>query len=183
MYHLKSSVMNIHTHKQYEPSSFLTYIFYDTKFQPFVAKMGIRISKELVEDFQDDTHILDYLYKSELATTFQIENIEHIEFDKYDIIRDVFATPAMQRCINALRESNILSHVIENTYITHDATKSGESYEEDHSHLLSISPVSPIFFSYHIFFFTHLCIEDFVKTGKISREREELLLQAIRDLL
>lgn len=178
MYHLKSSVMSIH--QEYETNSFLTYIFYDTKFQPFVNKMGVRISKELVEDFQDDTNILDYLYKSELATTFQIENIENIAFDKYDILRNVFATTTMQRCIELLRSSNLFSHVLENNNITHGDTKIDESSFNLYSH---ISPVSPIFFSYDIFFFTHLCIQDFVRTGEISKEREELLIQAIRDLL
>lgn len=166
--------------KQYETNSFLTYIFYDVKFQPFVTKMGVRISKELVEDFQDDANILDYLYKSELATTFQIEDIENIAFDKYDIIRNVFTTNAMQRCIELLRSSNLFSHVLENNNITLGDTNADESSFNAYSH---ISPISPIFFSYDIFFFTHLCIQDFAKTGEISKEREELLTQAIRDLL
>ena len=166
-------------HKQYETNSFLTYIFYDIKFQPFVIKMGVRISKELVEDFQDDANILDYLYKSELATTFQIENIENIAFDKYDIIRNVFTTTTMQRCIELLRSSNLFSHVLENN-ITHGDTTYDES---SFNHYSQISPVSPIFFSYDIFFFTHLCIQDFARTGEISKEREDLLIQAIRDLL
>ena len=152
---------------EYNYDLLTTYAFYDTSFAPFIEKLQLNISQEATEGFQDDKDIIDYLYKSELSHAFNIEDITNIRFDKYLIFQSFFTTNTMTKCIQLLRDRDLLSCIM-----------------EDNKHSTENIPnLAPIFFSYHLFFFTNLCLQDFKITGTISEIHEELILQAINELL
>ena len=152
---------------EYNYDLLTTYAFYDTSFAPFIKKLQLKISHEATEGFQDDRDIIDYLYKSELSHAFNIEDITNIRFDKYLIFQSFFATNTITKCIQLLHDRDLLSCILENN--KHSTS--------------NIPNLAPIFFSYHLFFFTNLCLQDFKVTGTINELHEGLILQAINELL
>ena len=124
------------TQKVYNSNIFPTYVFYDSCFSDLIDKLNIHISEEVIGEFRNDKEILDYLYKSELSSVFDEENIEQINFDNYETLVSLFKNSAMQECIQAIKDKNIIPIV--------------ETKES------SQSCVIPLFFSYHLFFFTHM---------------------------
>ena len=152
---------------EYNYDLLTTYAFYDTSFAPFIKKLQLNISDEAIKDFQDDRDIIDYLYKSEISHAFNVEDINNIIFDKYLIFQSFFATNTIIKCIKVLQDRDFLSCIM-----------------QDNKHYTTNIPnVAPIFFSYHLFFFTNLCLQDFKINGDISEIHEELILQAINELL
>ena len=77
------------------------------------------------------------------------------------------ATNTITKCIQLLNDRDLLSCILENN--KHSTS--------------NIPNLAPIFFSYHLFFFTNLCLQDFKVTGTINELHEELILQAINELL
>ena len=152
---------------EYNYDLLTTYAFYDTSFAPFIKKLNIIISDQAIEEFRNDIDIIDYLYQSEISHVFNTEDISNISFDKYSIFQSFFSTKIMSKCIQNLYNKDLLSNII-----------------EDNKHTtINIPNIAPIFFSYHLFFFTNLCIQDFKLNGTISDLHEELILQAINELL
>ncbi len=152
------------THKVYNSNIFPTYVFYDSCFSDLIQKINIHISEEVIGEFRDDKEILDYLYRSELSSVFEEENIEKINFDNYETLISLFNNSEMKECIQAIKDKNIIPIV-----------ETKESIQ---------SCVIPIFFSYHLFFFTHMCIQDIIlQNGNISEIRKNLIKDAIESLL
>tara|TARA_B100001093_G_C26779629_1_gene994002 strand:- start:849 stop:1313 length:465 start_codon:yes stop_codon:yes gene_type:complete len=152
------------THKVYNSNIFPTYVFYDSCFSDLIQKINIHISEEVIGEFRDDKEILDYLYRSELSSVFEEENIEKINFDNYETLISLFNNSEMKECIQAIKDKNIIPIV--------------ETKESIQSCLI------PIFFSYHLFFFTHMCIQDIIlQNGNISEIRKNLIKDAIESLL
>lgn len=149
--------------KIYNSDILPTYVFYDSCFSDLLNKINISFPEEIIGEFRDDKEILDYLYKSELCSLFD-EKIEQIEFDQYEILTTLFNNDVMKKCIQSVKDKNIFP-ILE--------TKEG-----------IYSSIIPLFFSYHLLFFTHLCIQDIIShNGNITENRENLIKDAIERLL
>ena len=154
----------MNTHSTYNSDILPTYVFYDSCFSKLIHKLNIHFPEEVIGEFRDDKEILDYLYKSELSSVFGEENIEKISFDDYDTLTSLFNNHDMKQHIQTVKDKNIIP-VME---INEDNQPS----------------VIPLFFSYHLFFFTHMCIQDIIsQNGNISETRNKLIKDAIESLL
>ena len=152
------------TQKAYNSNIFPTYVFYDSCFSDLIHKLNIHISEEVIGEFRNDKEILDYLNKSELSSVFEEENVEQINFDNYETLVSLFNNSAMEECIQAIKDKNVIPIV--------------ETKESN------LSCVIPLFFSYHLFFFTHMCIQDIIsQNGSVSETRKSLIKDAIESLL
>ena len=151
---------------EYNYDILTTYAFYDTIFEPYIKKLNLNISEEAIKEFKNDTDIIDYLYKSELSHAFNTEDIKNISFDNYSIFQTFFITTTMKKCIQQLHNRHLISCII-----------------EVDKHSINIQNIAPIFFSYHLFFFTNICLKDFKLTKTISNLNENLILQAINNFL
>jgi len=126
------------------------------------------VPEDVLGEFRDDKEIIDYLYKSELSHVFDEENMENVDFEKYDILTTLFNHNEIKSCIQAIKDKNILPTNI----LPVVANQEG----------IDIS-IIPLFFSYHLFFFTHLCIQDIVSMGYITENRINVIKDAIESLL
>jgi len=139
-------------------------VFYDSCFSKLIHKLNIHFPEEVIGEFRDDKDILDYLYKSELSSVFVEENIEKISFENYEILTSLFNNTSMKEHIQTVKDKNIIPIIETNEDIQ--------------------SSVIPLFFSYHLFFFTHICIQDMIsQNGNISESKINLIKDAIESLL
>lgn len=142
-----------------------TYVFYDSSFSELISKLNIHVSEEAIGEFRDDKDIIDYLYKSEICSVFNKDNIQQINFEKYNNIVQFFNNDVIKDCITIIKSKKLIP-LFQN--------------EQEHDN----STIIPIFFSYHLFFFTHLCIQDIIsQNGNISENRKNVIKDAIESLL
>lgn len=151
------------TNKTYNVNILPTYLFYDSSFSCLISKINIHIPEDVLGEFRDDKEIIDYLYKSELSGVFDEENMENVDFEKYDTLTTLFNHDEIKNCIQDIKDKNILPVF-------------------DNNEGIDIS-IIPLFFSYHLFFFTHLCIQDIVSMGYITENRINVIKDAIESLL
>jgi|SaaInlV_150m_DNA_5_1039734.scaffolds.fasta_scaffold05310_4 hypothetical protein len=145
-----------------------TYVFYDSLFSTLLSKLNIYVPEEVIGEYRDDKEILDFLYKSELSNAFNQDNAENIEFEKYDIIVKLFQHDFINECIQIIKHKNIIP------LLDHDKTNDQGIHSE----------IVPLFFSYHLFFFTHMCLQDmYANNGDIQIARKTIIKNAIEELL
>jgi hypothetical protein len=158
----------MNTNKTYNVEILPSYIFYDSSFSHLISKINIHVPEDAIGEFRDDKEIIDYLYKSELSSVFNEENMEHIEFEKYNTLTTLFNHNEIKKCIQSIKDKNILPTNIL-PVVTNDEG-------------VDIS-IIPLFFSYHLFFFTHLCIQDIISRGDITENTIDVIKAAIESLL
>jgi hypothetical protein len=158
----------MNTNKTYNVEILPSYIFYDSSFSHLISKINIHVPEDAIGEFRDDKEIIDYLYKSELSSVFNEENMEHIEFEKYNTLTTLFNHNEIKKCIQSIKDKNILPTNIL-PVVTNDEG-------------VDIS-IIPLFFSYHLFFFTHLCIQDIISRGDITENIIDVIKAAIGSLL
>ncbi len=157
----------MNTNKTYNCDILPSYIFYNSSFSHLISKINIHVPEEVIGEFRDDKEVIDYLYKSELSSVFNEENMEHIDFEKYDTLSTLFNHDEIKICIQAIKDKNILAANIQ-------VVMNKEGVD---------TSIIPLFFSYHLFFFTHLCIQDIVLFGDITEGRINVIKDAIESLL
>tara|TARA_Y100000816_G_C26108450_1_gene590272 strand:+ start:6834 stop:7334 length:501 start_codon:yes stop_codon:yes gene_type:complete len=136
--------------KRYNKNCIVTYPFYDSKFDSLLEDIGLNIDKNIVNEYLDDDFILDILYKNEISAVLNGENCDDIDFTILDdVYNDLKQTPFLE-CINLLNS------------------------KKDKLKLPTIIDISGepdifrLFFSYDLFFITHMCINELYTTGNIG---------------
>ena len=136
--------------KRYNKNCILTYPFYDSRFDSLLEDIGLNIDKNIVNEHLNDDLILDILYKNEISAVLNGKNCGSLDFTIIDdVYNDPKQTPFLE-CINLLnakKDKLQLSAIIDT------------SREPD---------IFPLFFSYDLFFITHMCINELYTTGNIE---------------
>ena len=175
----------------YKSETIVTYAYYDTKFAKFIQELGVILSRDAVEEFENDYDITNYVYAEELLCVLGVSVTDKIE-DKCDTIYNYIENTPLGECLDMLTNKSLVlfaNHTPSSSSSSSSSSSCGSSNDDDNatypmsSEKRSRRMACPLLFSYDLFFLTHQCIRELALDGHIKEQSISRLMNAIDTFL